>query len=383
MAPKSYEDVLMEFTEFRIHKFLLLYVSPVLVLVGTFGNVFSFIITAQSMSKVSTYVYLASLSITDLIVLWIGLLRLWVGQMTGVDERNMASWLCKLIIFLGYVMSDLSVWLIIAVTVERCIAVCFPLRASGMCNVFRARLVVGLLIWILCVINAHFFWTVEVSVNKVDQHDDVFMCDAVPDYVFFVKDVFPWVDAAIYSFLPFVIIIVLNCVIIRQVVLARRARSSMQNHENRAKGDEAKAMRSGNESNTKLTCMLLSVSFSFLLTTLPMNISLIVTAFYKAETTSYRQIAQLTLGQTVTELLMYVNHSINFFLYCATGKRFRRQTMHMCRCCRRCWYKQRHSSESKHQSHALLSKYNWSNASARTTMHVDTEARMQENSTPL
>ena len=28
---------------------------------------------------------------------------------------------------------------------------------------------------------------------------------------------------------------------------------------------------------------------------------------------------------TISEMLMYVNHSINFFLYCATGKKFREQ----------------------------------------------------------
>jgi len=35
--------------------------------------------------------------------------------------------------------------------------------------------------------------------------------------------------------------------------------------------------------------------------------------------------AKLILVRTVCELLMYVNHSINFFLYCATGQKFRRQ----------------------------------------------------------
>jgi hypothetical protein len=29
------------------------------------------------------------------------------------------------------------------------------------------------------------------------------------------------------------------------------------------------------------------------------------------------------LTQTVAEMLMYSNHCINFFLYCATGKKFR------------------------------------------------------------
>lgn len=42
--------------------------------------------------------------------------------------------------------------------------------------------------------------------------------------------------------------------------------------------------------------------------------------------------AQFKLIMTVTELLMYTNHSINFFLYCATGNKFRQQFFDLFRC---------------------------------------------------
>ena len=41
----------------------------------------------------------------------------------------------------------------------------------------------------------------------------------------------------------------------------------------------------------------------------------------------YKRLAQFTLARTVTELLMYANHSVNFFLYCATGHKFRQQVL--------------------------------------------------------
>ena len=34
------------------------------------------------------------------------------------------------------------------------------------------------------------------------------------------------------------------------------------------------------------------------------------------------------LSKAVTELLMYANHALNFFLYCATGRKFRQQVRH-------------------------------------------------------
>ena len=38
------------------------------------------------------------------------------------------------------------------------------------------------------------------------------------------------------------------------------------------------------------------------------------------------------LALAATELLMYSNHAVNFFLYCAAGERFRRQLCQLCRC---------------------------------------------------
>ncbi|BFZ19902.1 hypothetical protein BsWGS_22941 [Bradybaena similaris] len=46
-------------------------------------------------------------------------------------------------------------------------------------------------------------------------------------------------------------------------------------------------------------------------------------------------LAQFRLIHTITELLMYTNHSINFFLYCATGNKFRQQVLDLLRCLRR------------------------------------------------
>lgn len=327
----KYEEELMQYTDYRVHKWLLLYVPPILLFVGTFGNLFSFIILRQNMRKLSTYFYLAILAIMDILVLYVGLLRLWAGQLTNVDIRNEANWLCKSIIFLGYVTSDSSVWLIIAVTVERYIAVCYPLKAPSMCNVRRGRFVIAFLILAICCINGHFFWTVQLAYT-VHEDIEIVKCEEGPDHVFLVTEVWPWVDAALYSFLPFVLITILNCLIIRRVINARKNREHLQNVEKISKKGDARKRQNG-EGNTKLTCMLLTVSFSFLITTLPMNGALIATAFWNMKQHEPHEVASFQLGKTITELLMYVNHTINFFLYCATGKKFRKQIIQLV--CRR------------------------------------------------
>ena len=324
MNVRSYEQPLMQYAEFRAHKFLLLYVPPVLIILGTFGNIFSFLILmGRPMRKFSTYIYLAVLSITDTLVLYMGLLRLWIGELTGFDVRDRADWICKVISVFGYTVSDYSVWLIIAVTVERYIAVCKPLKAPGMCNRSRAIKVIIFLLFLLLTLNAHFFWTAQIKVFKVGSVI-IPQCAGASQYEVLVQDVWPWVDAFIYSFLPFVVILVLNAIIIFRVVRARNYRTQMQQssvlRDNR---------RAHHESSTKLTVMLLTISFAFLLMTLPMNTSMIAMAFSSSYVNDLRVVSKYKLVRTVTELLMYANHSMNFYLYCATGQKFRGELLRM------------------------------------------------------
>ena len=315
------------------NKFLLMHVPPVLLLLGTFGNIFSFIILAKNMFKVSTYSYLAVLAIMDMLVLYIGLLRLWLSNFS-LDILLLSDSMCKVVNFLAFVSSDTSVWLIIAVTVERFIAVNFPLRAPRMCNARRARYVIFCVVSAFFATNAHIMWTVELRHDTIN--GKTIVCDAADGFEILVQDVWPWVDAALYSFVPFVTITILNCLIIYQVLKARKRRTKLQHAQACSSSVgllcQSQAKKT-NESSKKLTCMLLAVSFTFLLTTLPMNTFTIVSAFmddqFKKE-----YIIELNLARTVVELLMYINHSINFYLYCATGRKFRKQfKVMLCHCC--------------------------------------------------
>ena len=79
----------------------------------------------------------------------------------------------------------------------------------------------------------------------------------------------------------------------------------------------------------KFTIMLLSLSFCFLLLTLPVVVIYlllepIIQGFQKMELNeSNSHFEQLQNIQEVSSLLMYLNHSINFFIYFATSSRFR------------------------------------------------------------
>jgi len=217
MNVRPYEENLMTYDNFRLHKQLQLYVPPVLLLLGSVGNVLSLVIlTRPAMRKYSAYVYLAVLAAADTLVLYVGLMRLWLGQLTGHDLLDASDWTCRLVTVVAYTVSDYSGWLIIAVTLERYVAVCHPLSTSmGGSQRAKTLATLGGLLAVLTAVNVHFLWTVRVV--DIEYGNSTISTCAGADYEVLVAEVWPWVDAAIYSFVPFLVIIVLNTLIIRQV----------------------------------------------------------------------------------------------------------------------------------------------------------------------
>lgn len=80
-----YEQQLMQYDLYRLQKQLLCYLPPIIIVLGTFGNIFSFfILKRKAMLKFSTYFYLMVLAVADTLVLYIGLLPLWTRQVCAL-----------------------------------------------------------------------------------------------------------------------------------------------------------------------------------------------------------------------------------------------------------------------------------------------------------
>ena len=305
--PRSAGVPLTDITEFWLHTQLWLYVPPIILIIGTIGNILSFIILTRKRMTGSTYSYLAVLAIADTIYLYSALFRRWIRTLTGYDVLQVSNWSCKGITMLMYTASHYSVWLIIAVTMERYIAVRWPLKAKTLCTKRRAIIVIISLLIGIIGINSHIAWTFQVLPTA---NNSTFCAGE--------RVIWPWVDACLYSFLPLLLITVLNGLIIQKVVAARKYRQHMS-------GQGQDRRQTQVDGGVKLTIMLLTISFTFLVTTVPINIVLIIVAVFLPKDLTAQQYAKYTLLQTVVALLMYTNHSINFFLYCVTGQKFKQQ----------------------------------------------------------
>ena len=107
---------------------VLLVIDLSLVVIGFIGNSLSFAVTVKTeLRKLSTAVYLTVLAIADNFVLLVTLSFIMSSEyLFGVDIRDQHISLCWLTNYLPNWMTQLSAWCLVAVTMERTIAVLFP-----------------------------------------------------------------------------------------------------------------------------------------------------------------------------------------------------------------------------------------------------------------
>ena len=127
-----------------------------------------------------------------------------------------------------------------------------------------------------------------------------------------ILDIYWQIDAIFYSFAPFTIMIIANCMIIFKFMMAKC--------QNRRGGTES-VSQALSKSAVKGTVMLVTVSTAFIILTGPASLAV---AIYGDN------FPAMVYGVTV--LLQYLNHSINAVLYCIAGSRFRHELLKVFGC---------------------------------------------------
>lgn len=344
-TPVGAADVV--YVEQKIADFIWTYFPPIVVTVGTIGNLLSFVVLLRSrMRSTSVYFYLMVLACADTMILYVSAFKTWIRVVTGFELLYASDASCKIIFFLSLVSFHLAAWIIVLITLDRFIVVWFPLKATTMCILSRARLATVSLVTIIVVYNVHVFWTFGL----VPMRSGGRRCLPVDAYKSFTLLPFHILRLITYSFLPFVIILVLNVAII---VRLRRTPMDLhgqdtQHHGHTSAATAGPAQKDGSAKSRvggtgprphlRLTYMLLTVSIAWLLLTAPWTIESLINSW---DSKDPRTRARQVLAKTVCFMLYYANHSINFFLYCITGNKFYRELvdlyLHVTACTRRPW----------------------------------------------
>lgn len=161
----------------QIGDYLTFYYPPILVLTGSIGNILSvFVFFKTKLKKLSSSYYLAALAVSDTCFLF-GVLMQWLNFIDiYLYNREI---LCQFFTFFSNLCSFLSVWFVVAFTVERFIAVMYPLKRQSMCTVKRAKLVLcGLII----LGSLHCTPCIFFATPRYEPKMNATLCDVRPEY---------------------------------------------------------------------------------------------------------------------------------------------------------------------------------------------------------
>lgn len=305
--------------------------TPLWYVIGLTGNTISAKIWSDRRMRKnnSSAVYLAALSISDLVFL----------LLHSLQELKYAWWVNSLevpIVCEGYfllvlVAQYLSPALVLGFTVERFIAVCRPFSKEMYCTSSRALKVVACLVFVctsLCAIQAY-FWTYNSTFDECRIRDEVTLGGDTS-----LWSVWTWTTEMVIFLVVPLTILAFNVLVIREV---RRVTSS----ELKIAAKQATPIGGRNlYSGGATTAMLLSVSFYVIVTTLPATLVYVLHPEFPEGDLSLtdREISQdpvwrrhlmYIMARKIVEEICLSHYACNVFLYLVTGAQFRKSFVNL------------------------------------------------------
>ena len=291
---------------------------PIIIL-GTIGNLLTIVVLCRRrLRRIPTSLYLIVLAVVDTLFLYLEIFHSWYLGYTGVFLRSTTLPACQIMRFLLVTAQWSSAWIIVAVTLQRLLAVCMPLKAYLMNTVKSSAVGVFIILTISTSVSSHFFWTYGSTSNIKNNVTIVKECDRIHPY--FLFKVWPVVEMVVNTILPFLLLFVFNSIIIYQV----RKRRQILDHPIRDNS------RNRNRS-ASVTIMVLTLSFSFLILTLPIRIHFAGRSYWNPSNDPHTK-QKLRLFYAIASMIQGINHAANFIFYCLSGRSFRAELAAMLFC---------------------------------------------------
>lgn len=256
-----------------------------------------------------------------------------------IDVRKISGISCSTHRFILYLSLDTSSWLLALIAIERYVAVCKPHKYKTIKPATVGLKIISVLILVQVTFNLHVFWTrgkhwkeiLVVNGDTVSEVEHNCGYTSANSRVFWTHHQ-GWMVLIWYCLIPLTIMLVLSILIIRKL---RQMQSTALTRD--SSGLSATGLTKQANSMTR---MLLSVTIYFIVITTPVfmfSMFQYLVLYNRQDSLGVvdeQRIARLELADACVTLLLYLNHSINFFLYCVSGRKFRKELKTMLGCWR-------------------------------------------------
>ena len=300
MTEDTFIEEVKTYITFRIANLINLYWFPILVPLGLVGNTLSFTVMIQPKNrKVSTCIYMAAISINDNLMMCLCFHDYLVA---GLEIHEWYPIECKCSAFVALFALQNCTYLILAMTIDKYIAIKWPHRAATYSTPGKAKsIAVGLYVSVFIYNIPHFILSLAIGGQCF-----AYAVDKL------ITKVYSWFSFVINVIIPFTLLIHMNFVIVKTV------RNSHKMQGSSGVATRQAAMKS---TEKQLTIMMLLVTTLFLILLCPTYIRFIYLTFSGRDTPF--QYANSMLLYQITFKLYTTNSGINFLLYCISGQKFR------------------------------------------------------------
>lgn len=322
-----------DYSEFKLSERIKSVYPPILITIGLVGNTLSiFLLSQHSNRKTSTGIMLIILAITDSLILINSVLVNWLVYLIDFNLRNLSNSACKIHVFLTYLLLQFSVWILVIITIERVYSVLYPHRVRDVFTRKRVLITMAIIFLFLAALNGHLLHGLEI-------HQTDLQCRVSDEHAFFMFKIWTWLDFAFAFAIPFCILLTGNATIVINLKLSNRFRKQCANvSEDTKQANEKISQRQHNTTSSSFTLTALILNISFVIFVSPFVIFAIGQPYwFSVATLTPKRIAKLILIDAITQMLMYINNTINFVLYILCGPKFRRDLIQLL-----CCYKGRH-----------------------------------------
>ncbi|XP_043538428.1 probable G-protein coupled receptor 139 [Chiloscyllium plagiosum] len=264
--------------------------------------------------------YLVAIAAADFLVIITAVILNRIGRIFFSYSVLSTTHGCTITAVLVYVSRDGSVWLTVAFTIDRFVAICCQNLKTRYCNEKTAALVIGMVSSLSCIKNIPilFMYKPLYSLDGVSWFCDI----RSVFYTSLVWKSYDWLDRILTPFLPFLLILLLNTLTIRYILAVSATRKRLRGTESGSDSEIANRKRS--------IILLFAISLSFLLLWVTYVIHFI---YIKVRAEGYFNTLDFTdpqyILQETKKILQLLSSCNNVFIYAVSQTKFRKELKYL------------------------------------------------------